>query len=65
MGHISFLGRGRKEQARLLKVEEGTLQLDGWGDDKGLVVLVLARGFELFLLEEALKPSQHLQQLMI
>lgn len=49
----------------MLKVEEGTLQLDGWGDDKGLVVLVLARGFELFLLEEALKPSQHLQQLMI
>lgn len=31
------------------------LQWDGWGDDKSLRILVLARGFEICLLEEALK----------
>ena len=27
------------------------------GDDKGLVILVLARGFEFYLLKEALKSN--------
>ena len=30
----------------------------GWGDDKGLVILVLARGFEFYLLKEALKSHK-------
>ena len=34
---------------------EGALQRDGWGDDKGLVIFVLAGGFAFHLLEEALK----------
>ena len=34
---------------------EGALQSDGWGDAEGLVILVLARGFEFNLLEKALK----------
>ena len=36
---------------------EGALQY-GWGDAKGLVILVLARDFEFYLLEEALKSHR-------
>lgn len=43
--------------ARWLKEGEGILQSDGWGQDKGLGILVLARGFEVCLLEGALKPT--------
>ena len=38
----------------MLKVREVALR-DRWGDNKGLVIFVLARGFELYLLEEVLK----------
>ena len=38
----------------MLKVGEGAVRL--MGDDKGLVFLVFARGFEFYLLEEVLKP---------
>lgn len=39
--HIPFLVRSRKEQVRLLKVDEGALQWSKLGDDKGLVLLIL------------------------
>ena len=58
VGHIAFLVRGRKEQTSLLKVGEGALQWDGWGDDQGLVILVLARGFKFSLLEGAFKCNR-------
>ena len=50
MGHIPFLVGSRKEQSGLLKVGEGALQRDRWGNDKGLVIRVLARGSEFNLL---------------
>ena len=58
MGQVPFLVGGWKELARWLKEGEGILQSDGWGQDKGLGILVLAGGFEVCLLEEALKPSK-------
>ena len=54
-GSHTFPSRGRKEQASLLKVGEGALQSFVWGNDKGLAILVLARGFEFYLLEGDLK----------
>ena len=44
----------------MLKVGKGALQIDRWGDDKGLVILVLARDFEFSLLQGALKPNKFL-----
>ena len=43
----------------MLKVGKGALQLDRRGDDKGLVILVLARGFEFNLFEGDLKPNTY------
>ena len=45
----TFPSRGRKQWDRLVKVG---------GDDKGLVILVLDRGFEFYLLEEALRSRR-------
>ena len=57
MGQVPFLVGGWKESARWLKEGERILQSDGWGQDKGLGILVLAGGFEVCLLEGALKPT--------
>ena len=45
---------------QMVQVGEGALQWDGWGDDKGLVILLLARGFEFSLFEGALKLNKDL-----
>ena len=60
--HIPFLVGGGEEKASLLKVGEGALQWDGCSDDKCLVILILARGFEFNVLEEALKPNTYYGQ---
>ena len=39
----------------MLKVGEWALHRDGWGNEEGLVILVLARDFEFYLLEGILK----------
>ena len=54
----TFPTRGQEGVARLLKMGEEALQCDRWGNDKGSVILVLARGFEFYLLEEALKSHK-------
>ena len=40
-GPHTFPGRGQEGIGQVAQVEEGALQCDGWGDDKGLVILVL------------------------
>ena len=51
MGHIPLLVGGRKEQAKLLKVRgRGHYNETGQSDDKRLIILILARGFEFNLL---------------
>ena len=57
-GPHTFPSRSRKEQARLLKMGERTLQWDRWGNDtKCLVILFLTTGFVFNLLEGDLKPK--------
>ena len=51
--HI-FPSRGQEGVGQFVQ-GRGALQQDGWGDDKGLVILILARGFGFYLLEEGLK----------
>lgn len=56
MGHIPLLVGGRKEQAKLLKVRgRGHYNETGQSDDKRLIILILARGFEFCFLEGAVK----------
>ena len=57
--HIPFLVGDRKERASLLQGGEGALQCDGWDNDEGLVILVLARSFEFSILERTLKPNKY------
>ena len=61
MGYIPFLvgvGRSRISYSRW---ERELYTGDGWGDDKGLVILVMARGFEFYLLKETLKSHNILE----
>lgn len=54
-----YTSRGQAGVGQVAQGEgEGALQRDGWGDDKGLIILVLARGFKFYLLEGALKPNR-------
>ena len=43
----------------MLKVGKGHKHRDKWGNDKGLAILALARGFELYLLEGGLKSKRN------
>ena len=58
MGHISFLvGAGRSRPGCSRWGRGYSSERDGWGNDKCLVILVLARGFEFCILEGALKSN--------
>ena len=57
-GPHTFLSRGRKEWAKWLKSGVCGIIVRQQHDDKGLIILVLARGFELCLLEEVLKSHR-------
>lgn len=41
----------------MLKLGEKALQCNGWGDNKGLVILISARGFEFISLERSWGPT--------
>ena len=56
MGHKPFLGGDRKEQPGCSRWGGG-ITMRQVGDDKGLIILVLARGFESNLPEGALKSN--------
>lgn len=62
MGHTRFLVGGKKEWVRFLKRDRKHYNEMGWAI-RGLVVLILARGFEVYLLGEYLKSHTWLAQL--
>ena len=55
----AFLSRGKVGGTGQVAQGGGeALQGDRWGGDKGLVILVLARGFAFYLLEGVLKSPR-------
>ena len=59
-GPHTFPSRGQKGVGQVSQGGEGASQGDRWGNDKGLGILVLGRGFEFYLLkvpEKGLYPA--------